>query len=177
MSPEFYEVVDQRRSVRSYKPDPVPNESIVKILEAARAAPSWGNKQGVHYIVVTDPERVKALANATGKEWIGTAPAIIVAVSSPKWSGKKNGMEYFMLDTGIAFEHLVLAATAEGLGTCWIGAFPEDAVKKVIDVPKDLKVVALTPLGYPDDEPRERDRKPLDEIVFYDRYGNASGGK
>jgi nitroreductase len=177
MSPDFYEVVDQRYSVRNYKPDPVPNESIVKILEAAQAAPSWANKQGVHYVVVTDPDRVKAMSKTIGQGWTSTAPAFVVAISSPQWSGSKNGMQYFMLDTGIAFEHLVLAATAEGLGTCWIGAFPEEVVKKVLDVPKNLKVVAITPLGFPDDSPRERSRKPLDEIAFYDSYGNASASK
>jgi len=163
------ETVRRRRSIRKYRPDPVPQPKLDQVLEAARLAPSWANKQCWTFIVVTDPKTKRSVAEA-GNEWIEHAPVIIAACADPKNSGMKKGQEYYLIDIGIAMEHLVLAATDQGLGTCWIGWFDEQKARAALGVPQDIRVVALTPLGYPDEEPEARPRKSLGEIVFRDRW-------
>jgi nitroreductase len=166
---ELMDVVRRRRSVRKYRPDTVPQEKIDAILEAAQLAPSWANGQCWTFIVVTDPQVKHALAEA-GNEWIEHAPAIIVACADPKQSGTKGDQPYYLLDIGIAMEHLVLAAAEQGLGTCWVGWFDERKAKKALSVPETVRVVATTPLGYPDEEPDARPRKQLSEIVRQNRW-------
>jgi len=168
---DFDEVIKNRHSVRKYKPDPVPMEVVMRVLEAARIAPTWANMQGVRYVVITDEEQVKNVADGLGKKWLKNVPMFIAAISNEKWSGTRDNLPYFMLDVGICFEHLILAATNEGLGTCWLGAFNEDKLKMMLKVQKANRIVALTPLGYPDDEPGKRDRKALSEIVFLNEFG------
>lgn len=163
------DVISKRRSIRKYKPDPVPEEDIRYILEAARLAPSWANSQCWKFVVVTDQQTKEELAKA-GNNWIAHAPVIIVACADPSKPGTKGDQQYYMLDVGIAMEHLILAAADRGLGTCWIGAFDEDTVKKVLGVPEDIRVVASTPLGYPDESPDPRPRKPLEEVMCFNRY-------
>jgi len=127
------------------------------------------NTQCWTFIVVTDPEIRKALAKA-GNPWIAQAPVIIVACADPTKPGTKGDQEYYMLDVGIAMEHLILAAADRGLGTCWIGAFDEDVARSVLGVPETIRVVASTPLGYPDQVPVPQTRKAWDEIVRTERY-------
>jgi nitroreductase len=170
---DFYDVVRKRRSYRVYKPDMPEEEKVNRILEAARLSPTWANKQGMEYIVVKDPETVKRVWNAVGQtQKFVEAPMFIVGIISESGSGQNsNGIKYFPLDCGICFEHLILAATAEGLATCWIGWFNETKVQEVLDIPKRFRVLALTPLGYPIKEKGEVvDRKPLEEIVHYDKF-------
>lgn len=163
----FLELVRRRRSIRKYKPDPVPQEKLEYVLEAARWAPSWGNRQCWRFTVVTDEDKRKAIAT---REWAAEAPAIIVGCAIPSLSGSKFDQQYYMLDMGIAMEHLILAAAEQGLGTCWIsGQFDEETVKQALKIPHDMRVVALTPLGYPAETPSPKDRKGLDEIVKYER--------
>lgn len=166
---EFMEVIRQRRSIRKFKPDPVPQAEIDYVLEAARLAPSWANTQCWKFIVVTDPKVKEEVASA-GNNWIAQAPVLIVACADPSKPGTKGDQQYYMLDIGIAMEHLILAATDRNLGTCWIGAFDEAKVKKALGVPDNIRVVATTPLGYPDQQPDPRPRKSLSEIVSYNRY-------
>lgn len=170
---EFYDVVRKRRSYRVYKPDMPEEEKVNRILEAARLAPTWANMQGMHYIVVKDPETVKGVWEAVGqrKKFV-EAPMYIVGIISESGSGMNtNGIKYFPLDCGICFEHLILAATAEGLATCWIGRFNEIKVRNVLEIPENFRVMALTPLGYPNKEKGEViDRKPFEEIVHYDKF-------
>ena len=166
---EFMEVVSKRRSIRKYKSDPVPQEDIDYVLEAARLAPSWANSQCWKFVVVTDPQVKQELAKA-GNGWIAEAPAIITACADPSKPGTKGDQEYYMLDVGIAMEHLVLAAADRGLGTCWIGAFKEDVAKEALGVPDNIRVVASTPLGYPDESPAPRPRKPLEEMKCSNKY-------
>ena len=170
---EFYEVVRKRRSYRVYKPDMPEDEKVQRILEAARLAPTWANKQGVEYIVVRDPELVREVWIAVGQQQkFAEAPMFIVGIIPESGSGtNSNGLKYFPLDFGICFEHLILAATAEGLATCWIGWFNEPKVQEVLGIPKRYRVLALTPLGYPVREKGEvEDRKPLDKIIHYDKF-------
>jgi nitroreductase len=173
---DFYDVIKNRRSVRKYKPDPVPMDVIKRVLDAARLAPTWANLQGIRYVVITEKDQVAKVADAVGQKWLKkNAPMFIVAISDAKWSGNRpdpsGDLAYFMLDVGIAFEHLVLAATAEGLGTCWIGIFDEEELKDVLGIKGSNRVVTLTPIGYPAESPGPRARKSLSEIAFLNRFG------
>jgi nitroreductase len=170
---DFYQVVQTRRSHREYKTD-VPSEDVItRILNAARLAPTWANMQGMQYIVVNDPELVKDVWRAVNqKQKFIDAPMYIVGIISEKASGVSgNGIKYFTVDFGICFEHLILAATAEGLATCWIGWFNEKKLKQLLLIPEEYRVLGLTPIGYPRTQkgPVE-DRKPLSEIVHYNRF-------
>lgn len=170
---EFYEVVRKRRSYRVFKPDLPEQEKIERILESGRLAPTWANMQGVHYIVVKKPENVKAVWKAVGQgQKFAEAPMFIIGVISEKGSGmNSNGQKYYGVDVGICFEHLILAAAAEGLGTCWIGWFNEDKVKSALGIPEDYKVMGITPLGYPVKPKGEiTERKPLDKLVHYEKF-------
>jgi len=166
---EFMEVVRGRRSIRKYRPDPVPQAKLDHILEAARLAPSWANKQCWTFVVVTDP-KVKHELGQAGNAWTAEAPVIIAACADPKQSGVKEDQSYYLVDIGIAMEHLVLAAADEGLGTCWIGWFDEPRARKALGAAAHVRVVAFTPVGYPDEQPEARPRKTLGEIVRKDRW-------
>jgi len=165
---ELMEAIRNRRSIRRYKPDPVPENVLKEVLEAARLAPSWANRQCWRFIVVKDKEKRKKI---TMRDWAAEAPVVIVGCADPNASGNKFGQPYYMLDMGIAIEHLMLAATEHGLGTCWIGGqFDEPTVKQVLNIPEGLRVVALTPLGYPDEKPEAKPRKSLHEILSVDSF-------
>ena len=171
---EFYEVIRKRRSYRIFDPNKIPEKDrIDRILDAARLAPTWANMQGMEYIVVQKPETVKSIWNAIGqRKKFADAPAFIVGVIAEKGSGANgNGLKYFTVDFGICFEHLILAATAEGLATCWIGWFNEKKVKEILKIPDEYRVVGITPLGCSLESKGEiTDRKPLNEIVHYDEF-------
>lgn len=165
---ELMDVIKQRRSIRKYKTTPVPEKDIDYVLEAARLAPSWANRQCWRYIVVTD-EALKG--RITQRDWAAQAPVVIVGCADPTKAGDKDGKPYYMLDVGISMEHLILAATERGLGTCWIGGqFDEKTVKEALNVPRDIRVVALTPLGYPDEAPAAKERKSMSEMVSRDKW-------
>ncbi|MEM2935797.1 MAG: nitroreductase family protein [Candidatus Bathyarchaeia archaeon] len=160
---EFMDVVRRRRSIRRYKPDPVPDQVLEQVLEAARLAPSAGNRQPWHFIVVKDPETRQRLGIAS---WAAEAPVVIVGCADPETSPM-----WHIVDLTIAFEHLVLAAANFGLGTCWLGRLNSDEqVKEVLGIPEHMKVVAVTPLGYPAETPGLKARKSLSEIVHYDKF-------
>ena len=176
---DFMDVISARISVRGYADKPVEEGKLSKILEAARLAPSWANKQCCRYVVVKDKAKIQELSGRFG--WLKQAPIIIVACADPKDSGDRNGMNYYLVDVGISMQQLILAATNLELGTCWIGAFDEAKVKKVLQVPENVKVVAMTPLGYPADKEGigskliktaigSGKRKPLEEIVHYEKW-------
>jgi nitroreductase len=166
---DFIELVKQRRSIRKYKDDKVPEEKLKIIFDAARLAPSWLNKQCWSFVVVEDPQIKKKLAEIAGQTWLSSAPIIIVGCGDPDVSGKKGDQEYYMVDVGIAMEHLILAATEQGLGTCWIGSFEEEKVKEILGVPGGMRVVAMTPLGFPDEQPKAKPRKPIRKIFFHNK--------
>ncbi len=168
---ETLEVIWARRSVRKYRREPVASADLERILEAGRLAPSAGNRQPCHFIVVTDPEQRRAVAQAcNGQLWMADAGAVICACGLPAVSER-----WWRVDPAIALQNMILAATALGYGTCWIGAFNEEAVKSVLDIPPDLNVVALTPVGVPDESPAARPRKAMPEVFSRERYGKAWG--
>jgi nitroreductase len=166
-------VIKERRSVRRYKADPIPDDVFHRVLEAARFSPSGKNLQPWKFILVQDESLKQRLVEASFRQtFIAEAPVVVVACGYPDrcYSRMGNYMKSWAVDVAIAFEHLVLQAQEEGLGTCWIGAFEEKDVKSVLDVPEGVRVLALTPLGYPDENPVPRGRKNLEEIVSYNSY-------
>jgi len=168
---DVYEAIKTRRSVRAYQEKDIPEDVLKRILEAARLAPSAGNRQQWKFIVVRDPElRKKLVPAANNQQFVGQAPVIIVAVALEPDRVMSCEVPAYAVDLAIAVDHITLAATAEGLGTCWIGAFSQSEVKKVLDIPAHYKVVTLIPLGYPADSPRIKSRKSLEEIVCYDTF-------
>lgn len=172
---ECYRVIRTRRSVRAYRPDPVPREVLGRVLDAARIAPSGSNRQPTRLIVVQE-ERVKQdlVPMCHDQAFIATAPVVIVACGRDinynrgEWMGRYS----MIVDVAIAVDHLTLAARAEGLGTCWIGSFSNAALKEYFRLPEDVDVVALTPLGYPQGDPftDPEGRIPLEEFVRWDRW-------
>ncbi len=168
---EFMDVVRKRRSIRRYKPDPVPEEEIKYILEAARLAPSWANTQCWHFIVVTDPVIKEKIGQAgNGNRWMRKAPVVIVVCADPEKPGMRDDIPNYLVDVGIAVEHLVLAATDRGLGTCWVGAFRENQIKEALGIPDTMRVLECIPLGYPAEDPPPRGRKRLEEIASYNHF-------
>ena len=159
----------ERRSIRKFKPEGIPEEELKQILEATRQAPSAANRQPWHFVVVGDPEQKRRVAEAcNGQMWMADAAYIIVACGLPEVSEK-----WYRVDVAIALENMVLAAKALGYGTCWIGAFRPDDVKAVCALPANVEVVACTPLGVPDIAPEARQRKPWSEVFSADRYGQS----
>jgi len=185
---EVLEAIKGRRSIRQQKPDSIDDETLQKILEAARWAPSWGNTQCWRFIVVRDTSIKDELANALrsarpeGKnaaaEAVKNAPVVIVACAEMGKSGfRPDGMpttdkgDWYMFDVALAMQNLVLAAHELGLGTVIVGAFDAKKAASILGVPEGFCVVAMTPLGFPAQEGRAPQRKELSEIVFYDKFG------
>mgnify|MGYP001272956677 CR=1 FL=1 len=168
---DIKEVVKKRYACRSYKNIPVPEDKIKSILEAARLAPSASNRQPYKFIIVKDKNTREKLAEAAaGQNFIASAPIIIVGVSLEPEKVMSSDVPTYAVDLAIAMEHIALQATAEGLGTCWIGAFSQQEVKDLLEIPEQYKVVALMPLGYPADYPKQKIRKDLKELVSYEKF-------
>jgi nitroreductase len=166
-------IIKERRSVRKYKPDPIPQDALLRVLEAARFSPSGKNLQPWKFILVKDESLKQRLVEASVRQsFIAEAPLVVVACGFPDrcYSRMGNYMKSWPVDVAIALEHLILQAQEEGLGTCWIGAFEEKEVKSVLEIPDEVRVLALTPLGYPDELPSSRSRKGLDEIISYESF-------
>ena len=162
---DFYDVVKNRRSIRGYKSDPVPNEALERIGEAVRSAPSACNMQPWSFRVVLNESTRQKISECYSADWLTEAPAIAVVLGNNESCWKRlEGDPIVEMDVGIAMEHFVLAATAEGLGTCWICAYNIEKMNKVLGIIAPWSVYAISPLGYANAEPREFDRKPLDEL-------------
>lgn len=172
---DVFEAVQKRKSQRSYDSRPVPRETLEKLLEAARLSPSAKNIQPWHFIVVTDPKKRKVLSKGLYAKFLKDVPAVIVLcgdeTASPDW---------YVVDVALAGENMVLAATTEGLGTCWVSSFDEKNVKDLLKIPKNLRVVALLAVGYAKDKVSItsrviqflRRRKTLVEISSWEIYGH-----
>ncbi|MGQ9714951.1 MAG: nitroreductase family protein [Anaerolineae bacterium] len=187
---DLYEAIRRRRSVRRYADTPVEEAKLLRILEAARLAPSWRNGQCWRFVVVRERETIRRLAREQPlgyqiNRWLERAPVVVVACADPRASGRRGDQDFYLVDVAIALEHLVLAATAEGLGTCWIGALDEESIRRTLGIPDSIRVVAMTPVGYPAEDPgwfdravkavaRSKRRRPLPEIVHWDRWGQQS---
>lgn len=168
---EFSELIRERYSVRAYKPDPIEDEKLERVLEAARLAPTAANRQPFQLIVIHTQGREQELSNIYGKVWFVEPPLVICACGLPDrgWT-RRDGKSYVDVDVAIVMDHLILAAANEGLGTCWVGAFDLDAAREVLDLPDSVEPIAFTPLGYPADEAGSKRRRSLDELVRYERW-------
>lgn len=170
---DVMEAIKVRRSIRTYKPTPIPEKKLRTVLNAARLAPSAKNLQPWKLVIVRDEDVKRELIPAcNNQKWIAEAPIIIAACAVQDEAFEMMGgyMNSYPVDIAIALDHLTLAAVNEGLGTCWIGSFNEDKVKAVLNVPRDVKVVALTPLGFPNEEPASKGRKHLSDLICYNQY-------
>jgi nitroreductase len=172
---EIIEAINNRRSVRSYKPENIPDEILFKLLDAARLAPSAMNYQPWKFIIIKLPEKKKRIARSgLFGRFMSQAPIIIVAC------GDKRS-KYHIHDTCIALEHMVLSATGEGLGTCWIVSYDEQTVKEELNIPERYRVVAILSIGYPKEEEDLvgsflhflRPKKTLDQIVYWEEFGKT----
>lgn len=169
----IYQLIEERHSIRHYTNQEVEDDKLNRILEAGRLAPSGKNAQAWKFIVTEKEENKEALVKACkGQKFIAEADKIITVVVDETEVYQKHGtyMTSFPMDGAIALQHMMLAATEEGLGTCWIGAFKEAEVKEVLDIPDPYRVVGLTPLGYPAKDGRDRGRKSLDEVVCWEKF-------
>ena len=180
---KMIESIQHRRSIRKFTSEPIEPDKLQSVLEAARLAPSGNNKQPWTFIVVQSEQQCQAVMEACHRQtWMMTAPAFIVAVAdmagrvatepglfldenSPHWELKRA-----IRDTATATENLLLEADAQGLGTCWVGFFVQSEIRPVLGIPDDKFVLAVIPIGYPAEQPLARPRKPLSEIVRYERW-------
>lgn len=174
----FPDLCRRRQSCRKYQPEPVPRELIDQCLEAARLAPSACNSQPWTFIVTDQPAARDALAEAAFSgmynmnRFAAGAPVLVTVITErskylARLGGHFRGVQYSLIDIGIACEHFILQAAEQGLGSCWFGWFNEKAVKQVLDLPRDAHIDVMISLGYPADTPRDKKRRPLDEIRRY----------
>ena len=173
---EVSEAIRTRRSVRAYDSKPVPDDLITRVLEAGRIAPSASNYQPWHFIVVKDAAKRQVLSEGKYAKFLTESPVVIVGCGD-----KKTSPKWYVVDTTIALEQMVIAATAEGLGTCWIGSFDEDSVREALSIPERFAVVAMLAVGYPKQKPgtaipptRTRNVKDLDKIVSYEEFDSEA---
>jgi nitroreductase len=168
---EFAQLIGQRYSVRSYRNEPVEEEKVNAVLEAARLAPTAANRQPFQLIVLEPKGREAELRRIYNRGWFVEAPLIICACTVPEESWvRMDGKPYCDVDVAIAMDHLILAATELGLGTCWIAAFDPDAAREVLGLPEGVEPLVFTPLGYPADKLGARERKGLGDMVRYERW-------
>ena len=163
--------VKGRRSIREYSARHVEDEKLEMVLEAARLAPTAGNNQSWKFIIVRDGEtRTRLSEVAGGQMFVKQAPVVIVACGTEPGRIMLCGQHRYTVDLSIAMSFMLLEAYEQGLGTCWLGHFDENKVKGILGIPENVRVVAISPLGYPAESPSARPRKKLNEIVCYERY-------
>lgn len=168
---DFADLIRARYSVRAYKPDPVEDDKLQQVLEAARLAPTAANRQPFRLIVIHTEGREAELRRIYRRQWFTQAPLVlcICTVADEGWV-RTDGKAYLDVDAAIAFDHLILAATELGLGTCWIAAFDPAAAREVLGLPAGVEPVAFSPLGYPAARPGPKTRKPLADLVRTERW-------
>ncbi len=163
---DFPELIRRRYSVRAYRPEPVPEEALARILEAGRLAPTAANRQPFRIVVLHTAGRQEALRRVYARDWFLQAPIVlcVCGVPSEAWV-RKDGRSHLDIDAAIVMDHLVLAATEEGLGTCWIANFDVDAARSVFEVRPGEVPLLLTTLGHAADRAGVKERRRLDELV------------
>lgn len=168
---EILPAIRQRRSVRAYTAQPVPEAQLQAVLEAARLAPSARNLQEWRFIVVRDAAtRARLAAAANRQAFVGQAPVVIAGCAIHTEYIMRGGQLAYPIDLAIALDHMTLQAAAAGLGTCWIGSFFEDEVRQVLGIPAGVRVVCLLTLGYPADVPQPKNRRPAEQIIAHERW-------
>lgn len=183
---DVFEAIRTRRSIRRFLDKHVEEEKLQTILEAIRMSPSWANFQCWRFIVVRDQatrEKISGLSYVESffaplgykanpsKKGLAEAPVVIVACADPSQSGVLWDQHYYMTDVGIAAQNLMLAACALELGSVFVGVFDEEKLRNLLNIPSNIRIVGLFPIGYPKEEKKEGpQRKPLNEIVFYEQW-------
>jgi nitroreductase len=167
---DIFEAIKKRYSCRAYQDRSIEADKLARVLEAARLAPSARNLQDWRFVVVTDVEtRAKLAEAANNQKHVGAAAAILVACSTSDHV-MRCGQAIGPIDVSIALEHIALQATAEGLATCWIGAFYADKVRAILGIPADIAIIELMAIGYPADSQKLPSREPIEEIVCYEQW-------
>ncbi|MCJ7444165.1 MAG: nitroreductase family protein [Methanotrichaceae archaeon] len=157
--------------MRAYQDRPVEEEKLVQVIEAGRLAPSARNLQDWKFILIKDKQKRKRLSEAArGQIFVAEAPVVIAACGTEIEYIMTCGQYCYPIDEAIAVDHMTLEAIALGLGTCWIGAFYEDQVKEILEIPDNIRVVAMLTLGYPAESPSARPRKDLEEVIVYEKW-------
>lgn len=172
---DVLEAIKGRRSIRAFKSEDVPPEIVEKLIDAARWAPSAGNIQPWEFIIVRNPEIKRNLAKAAlNQSFIEEAPVVIVVcadeIRSSQGYGVRGKTLYCIQDTAAATQNIHLAAYSLGLGTCWVGAFNEEEARKILEIPQGVRPVAIIPVGYPAEKPPARNRRPLNQIIHYEKF-------
>lgn len=168
---DIAEAIKKRRSIRSYLDKPVEEQKLQAVLEAGQLAPSASNRQEWRYVVVKDKLLRENLAHAACEQtFVGEARVVIVACAETDEHRMRCGQLCYPIDVAISVDHMTLKAVEEGLGTCWIGAFDEEEVKRLLNIPKRIRVVALLPLGYPKRMPPATMRRSRENIICYDQW-------
>ena len=168
---DVHTAIKHRRSTRKYLSDPVQPDKLLRIIEAARLAPSSMNRQEWRFVVVTDPLlKSELVAAARGQHFVCEAPVVIAACATGTEYIMRCGQPAYVIDVAIALTQMNLQAVEEGLGCCWIGSFYEDQVRRILRVPEEIRVVELMTLGYPAEQPSAKSRLAIDEIAFVDYW-------
>ncbi|MDO9577399.1 MAG: nitroreductase family protein [Candidatus Cloacimonadales bacterium] len=184
---EFIDVINSRQSVRSFSNTEIPEEFLQEMFTAARLSPSFQNRQCWRFVVVKDEKTRSDLALKSGflgkvNFFIKNAPIIVVACADTSKSGTINNQHYYLVDVAIAFQQMMLAAWNRGIGSCWLAAFDEKSVKKILGIPDKIRVVALSPFGFPKEKDTlyakavktfagSKKRIDLDRIIFWEKWG------
>ena len=173
---EYTELIRSRYSVRAYEPDPVEDEKLQRILEAARLAPTAANRQPFKVIVIHTQGREAELRRIYHREWFTQAPLILCGIGVPSVSWvRADNRRYLDVDVAIVMDHMILEATNLGLGTCWIAAFNAEAAREILHLPDEVVPLIFTPLGYAADQPAVKERLPLSELVRYEHIQRRRG--
>ncbi|MFQ6094550.1 MAG: nitroreductase family protein [Candidatus Bathyarchaeia archaeon] len=172
---DLFEAINLRRSIRAFTGDTVSDEDVMKLINAARRAPSAGNIQPWEFVIVRKPENKRRLAAAAlYQSFIEEAPVVIVVCADERRSGRGYGSRgvdlYCIQDTAAATQNILLAACALGLGACWVGAFNERGVRSILKLPQGVRPVAIVPIGHPAERPQPRYRRRLQEIIHFETF-------
>ena len=168
---DFQELIRVRRSLRGYKSDPIGEDVLYRVLGAGRIAPTAANLQPFHLVVVTDAEVRARMKEVYARDWFYTAPVIVVGCVEPSKAWQRaDGFNAAEIDLGIVMDHIILAATEEGLATCWVCNFDEAKTREILGIPPEIRVIAMTPLGFPNAAPRPFARKRLEDLVHKEHW-------
>jgi nitroreductase len=171
---EILETIQKRRSIRTYQDKIVEPEKLKRVLEAARLAPSASNRQEWRFVVVQDINiREQLMKAASNQKFVAQAPVVIAACADTDMHVMRCGQLCYTIDVAIAIDHMTLQAVEEGLGTCWVGAFDQTEVKRILNIPDRIQIVSLLTLGYPAIIPTPSRRKKLEEIVMHEKWSKA----
>mgnify|MGYP006310364165 CR=1 FL=1 len=169
---DFSQLIRKRYSVRKFQEQPVEEEKLLKVLEAARVSPSAVNFQPFHLLVFRKKEMLEQMVQIYQRDWIKTAPVILLACAdhSQSWKRSVDGKDSADIDVAIAVDHITLQAAELGLGTCWVCNFDAEKCAEILDLPSYIEPLVMLPLGYPADSARAKKRKELNEIIHWEKF-------